>query len=207
MGLLIFSTLNIYGPSIGLLIILNIKHVWTFHEPSHLLNFKPLWAFYGPSHLLNLYFLNTCICPGRCDEVGIDYFGDDVTDPMKTDSWNKCSDQCRQDSRCLYWTWITDDFSVSSSRKNCCLKRGKSGRKKLGGLISGSRMCGGPPTGDVLYVGQFRYLLQEIVILSLIYDFFSNGTYSWWIYRYTFLNKLCGNFEEVLKRIHFFVIC
>lgn len=87
--------------------------------------------------------LNDTRLTETCPEVGIDYEGDDINScGIKTESWQKCSEECRKNVHCLYWTWGTNDFKTVSWRTTCCLKNAKSGRRIYRGCISGSKQCG-----------------------------------------------------------------
>ena len=81
-----------------------------------------------------------------CQEVDIDYYGDDINGcGIKTNSWQICSEECRKNSQCLYWTWLPNDFANVGRRTQCCLKDAKSGKTSYVGLISGSKQCGSLP--------------------------------------------------------------
>merc|ERR1739848_541714 len=58
----------------------------------------------------------------RCPEKGIDYPGHDIFGDSSrcsayvANSWHECSEICRNEPQCLYWTWVKE------GDQQCCLK-------------------------------------------------------------------------------------
>eukprot|EP00808_Paulinella_micropora_P009603 g9125.t1 len=79
-----------------------------------------------------------------CWENGVDYFGNDISDPLSIESAASCQALC-QNRSCIYW-------SYKENLQRCWLKRSKAGWKLEAGTISGPKLCGlaSCPSGTVL---------------------------------------------------------
>ena len=76
-------------------------------------------------------------------EEDIDYPGADVAGISDVPTWTECSERCREKSECRIWTWVTGSYWKTSQRHYCYLKKGKVGRRRNDGVVSG--VVGGFP--------------------------------------------------------------
>ena len=66
----------------------------------------------------------------------LEEFGNYIDDKT-TSSFEECSEWCKQDSSCKYWSWQKD------TNQQCYRLTDSSGRRSTAGVISGSRDCEG----------------------------------------------------------------
>jgi len=77
-----------------------------------------------------------------CEEIDMDFMGDDIKAVLDVASWDDCSSLCRQESGCSSWTWVDDSFTRDPSIiHKCHLKNGNSRKINEAGLISGLAEC------------------------------------------------------------------
>jgi len=72
-----------------------------------------------------------------CEEVGFNYWGNDIDSVENVSSWNACAKICNEHKSCQYWSWTIGLIT----HQRCWLKTSKSGRVKLGNAISGRHDC------------------------------------------------------------------
>ena len=74
------------------------------------------------------------ITTGPFPEMAMIYEGQTIDIVTKVSSWKKCNDVCKQNTKCLYWSWDAGNSGI------CSLKTSDIGRKSTSAtVISGRR--------------------------------------------------------------------
>merc|ERR1711962_1208499 len=75
-----------------------------------------------------------------CQEIGINYNGNDLGCVKNINTWQECSAYCRTLPKCRYWTWISD--RLPGRGKDCCPKSSDAWKIRDDRVISGTMDCG-----------------------------------------------------------------